>query len=291
MTGTLDPRLAWQRQVIGAGDDLARSTRGIALTVGANLTYQGGLSVGVEQLVALTGYSDSTVRRALDQLRRGGWLQQVTRGYRGRVSTWRAMLPALIGPAEYSPPVGSSRPEYRSPVSAIAPEYSPRVGSSEPISAQGWAHSSYENENDRLRTRLGSPAAQHAAQGPLLAAAVDPDVAQVLQGLPAALVPASGRDETRLRGLVEQRLAAGWTPEQLIEVAGTVGDVPIRDRPAMFARHVPGRPPAGSPPRAPARPPWCGDCHEGTRLLDLDDQGVKRCPACHPLTQEARDAV
>jgi hypothetical protein len=35
-----------------------------------------------------------------------------------------------------------------------------------------------------------------------------------------------------------------------------------------------------------ARPPHCGspDCDEGTRLVDDGSGGVRRCPACHPLS-------
>ncbi|MFI6705373.1 hypothetical protein ACIBF7_03005 [Nonomuraea sp. NPDC050478] len=32
-----------------------------------------------------------------------------------------------------------------------------------------------------------------------------------------------------------------------------------------------------------AAPDWCGYCDERTRLLDLPDDTVARCPACHPL--------
>jgi hypothetical protein len=42
------------------------------------------------------------------------------------------------------------------------------------------------------------------------------------------------------------------------------------------------RPPAAT--TAPARPPWCGDCDEQTRLVDPDSP--HRCPACHPLNTE-----
>lgn len=33
---------------------------------------------------------------------------------------------------------------------------------------------------------------------------------------------------------------------------------------------------------AARRPAWCGRCHEPTRMLDLADGRVGRCPACHP---------
>ena len=29
------------------------------------------------------------------------------------------------------------------------------------------------------------------------------------------------------------------------------------------------------------RPVWCGQCHEDTRCIELEDGGVARCPRCH----------
>lgn len=41
---------------------------------------------------------------------------------------------------------------------------------------------------------------------------------------------------------------------------------------------------SGSAARPSARrDPWCGSCDEATRLVDVDDGRVARCPACHPL--------
>jgi hypothetical protein len=34
------------------------------------------------------------------------------------------------------------------------------------------------------------------------------------------------------------------------------------------------------------RPPWCGQCHESTRMLEDDEGRPYRCPDCHPLTAE-----
>lgn len=34
------------------------------------------------------------------------------------------------------------------------------------------------------------------------------------------------------------------------------------------------------------RPAWCGDCDPHTRLIETDT-GMARCPACHPLAEEA----
>lgn len=38
--------------------------------------------------------------------------------------------------------------------------------------------------------------------------------------------------------------------------------------------------------RAPIeRPPWCGQCSEDGRLVDLPNGACGRCPRCHPATQ------
>jgi hypothetical protein len=278
VTGTLDPRIAWQRAVIGA-DELPRSTRGIALTVGANLSYDGAISVGVEQLADLSGYSVATVRRALHGLRAGGWLEQVRRGYRGRTSTYQAAQPGLLRAGEYRSPMSASPEKYRSPVSSIDPDNRSPMSASPANSAHLVSGFFYENEDDRSRSRP-TPPGQYAAQGPLLAAVRSPEADAVLADLPAQLVPRTGRDEARLRTLIGQRLSAGWTTEQLVELAGTIGAVEVRDGPALFAAHVPARPPRARV--VPARPAWCGACHEGTRLVEHDDGRVSKCRDCHP---------
>jgi hypothetical protein len=45
--------------------------------------------------------------------------------------------------------------------------------------------------------------------------------------------------------------------------------------------------PDGHEKPASGRPPWCGQCHEPTRMVDLLDGRVARCPACHPLREES----
>jgi hypothetical protein len=46
-----------------------------------------------------------------------------------------------------------------------------------------------------------------------------------------------------------------------------------------------------SPPGSPgdAKPPWCGECDEATRLLG--DDVPQRCPKCHPLADQAGVAL
>jgi len=49
----------------------------------------------------------------------------------------------------------------------------------------------------------------------------------------------------------------------------------------LAARLSRGELPPPSVPR-PARPPWCGDCDELTRILGFDRDAPRRCPLCHP---------
>lgn len=43
----------------------------------------------------------------------------------------------------------------------------------------------------------------------------------------------------------------------------------------------------GHRPPPPAKPRWCGQCDEQTRLVALEDDPVRRCARCHPLAGEA----
>lgn len=56
----------------------------------------------------------------------------------------------------------------------------------------------------------------------------------------------------------------------------------IRNHPEELA-DITGTPAPPDSPGRPSRPPWCGDCDPRTRLAELDDGRIRRCPACHPL--------
>lgn len=57
-------------------------------------------------------------------------------------------------------------------------------------------------------------------------------------------------------------------------------DVPVPSRVAA------GRASPGGSPAVAAKPPWCGECDEATRLVG--DDSPRRCPACHPLAEYAQ---
>lgn len=56
--------------------------------------------------------------------------------------------------------------------------------------------------------------------------------------------------------------------DQLIE--------PVTPPPAVYDRAV-----------RPTRPPWCGECSERTRHVELTDGRMARCRVCHPLSVES----
>src|SRR6185437_2101036 len=255
MTGPLDPRIAWLRAV-QADRELNRAARFVALSVGPKLTYAGEISIGIDELIGLTGYSRAAVRRGLAALRLAGWLQLGQRGRRGRTSVYRADSPGLlhrsevpVTGAEYGSQVSPTPPEYGSSVSPSAHEYGSRVGPTwaeygSQVSASGpnRAHQRAGSLTyEELRTYVSPPTPESrpsAAQAPALAVALDPAVSDVIDELPGALRPASSAAHRRLAGLIAQRLQAGWTVEQLIECTASVGQVAVKDAPAFWASLV-----------------------------------------------------
>jgi DNA-binding transcriptional ArsR family regulator len=86
------------------------------------------------------------------------------------------------------------------------------------------------------------------------------------------------RSIERLAGPVAAALDAGWDPSELATYLSANSDG-VKSPYAVLAARLADLP-APPAPRA-ARPPWCGDCHESTRLVDTDTD-ARRCPACHP---------
>lgn len=84
----------------------------------------------------------------------------------------------------------------------------------------------------------------------------------------------------RLTPAVRSALGAGWTPQALAAFTGanTSG---VRNAYAVLAARLS---PVELPPpgQRPARPPWCGECDQDTRMLDFDGDTPRRCPRCKP---------
>jgi hypothetical protein len=80
----------------------------------------------------------------------------------------------------------------------------------------------------------------------------------------------------RLTPAVQAALDAGWTPQTLASVTGanTTG---VRSGCAVLAARLS---PVELPARAArsARPPWCGECDQVTRMLDYHGDAPRPCP-------------
>ena len=91
----------------------------------------------------------------------------------------------------------------------------------------------------------------------------------------------------RLAPAVQAALDAGWLPQALAAFTGgnTIG---VRNPYAVLAARLS---PAELPPQQrqrPARPPWCGQCDEVTRMLGFDGDAPRPCPRCKPWAAASR---
>jgi hypothetical protein len=84
----------------------------------------------------------------------------------------------------------------------------------------------------------------------------------------------------RLAPAVLAALDEGWPPHGLAGFTGanTAG---VRNPYAVLAARLsPAELPP--PPTRSARPPWCGECDQVTRMLDYHGDTPRRCPRCRP---------
>jgi hypothetical protein len=90
----------------------------------------------------------------------------------------------------------------------------------------------------------------------------------------------------RLAPAVATALTSGWTPQRLAGFTG--GNITgVRNSYAVLAARLsPAELPA--PPARPARPPWCGECDQATRMLGFDGDAPRPCPRCKPAAINSR---
>jgi hypothetical protein len=85
----------------------------------------------------------------------------------------------------------------------------------------------------------------------------------------------------RLAPAVRAALEAGWMPQALAAFTGANSTGVCSPYAVLAARLSPAElpPPTGW---RPARPPWCGECDERTRMLGFDGDAPRSCPRCKP---------
>jgi hypothetical protein len=85
----------------------------------------------------------------------------------------------------------------------------------------------------------------------------------------------------RLARAVTAALNAGWTPQALAAFAGANTSGVRNQYAVLAARLAPAELPSAHRQR-PARPPWCGECDQATRMLGFDSDAPRPCPRCKP---------
>ena len=79
----------------------------------------------------------------------------------------------------------------------------------------------------------------------------------------------------------------GWTPHALAAFTGANTTGVHRPYAVLAARLSPGELP--TPPVRSARPPWCGQCDQTTRMLDFHGDAPRPCPRCEPAAYAPQD--
>jgi hypothetical protein len=91
----------------------------------------------------------------------------------------------------------------------------------------------------------------------------------------------------RLTPAVTAALNAGWTPQSLAAFAGANTGGVRNPYAVLAARLAPAELPSARR-RRPARPPWCGECDQATRMLGFDSDAPRPCPRCKPSAAARR---
>ena len=287
-----------------------------------------GAFPSVATLVRYTGLSERTIRTSLDRLQAAGIITpcdpdiiaaRIKRADR-RPQGWDldlslarddllATRPASQPPARREAGDGTSRPGrdgqpdgVQSPHPAASPvdntargvqplHPAPRTGCSQrtdgvqPAQPRGAAAAP-----EPYIEPSTEPAASAPARGaPPVTAHVDGGgtVREFFQALgPGWRLTAAQR--ARLAPTIATALDSGWTPTALAAFTGANTDRVRSPYAVLAARLSPAELPA--PHRRPARPPWCGDCDEVTRMIGFDGDAPWPCPRCKTtgLPEKAR---
>lgn len=255
----------------------------LAVRVYLWLDYRAGSS-GVcrtlyRTVAADLGKSESTVKRAVAQLRKSGWVR-VKRT--GKSSMFYPLNPSRI--TQPKPTKAKKRRDISGPT---ASDLVPRSVRSDLSEVSDLA----QLQNKKVLTTHMAPTAPTAPAATTAPPGVGGDpmgdrTAEFTTALPEHLRP---NHTNQLAALLDQTTQQGWSPEALarrIEAdlgGGTYSPGAVIARLRALANEPP-------PPPKPQRPAWCGDCDESTRLIEQEQDGrpvAGYCPTCHPKSKES----
>jgi hypothetical protein len=266
-------RFVWERYVRGDGE--VTGTRLLVALVVATHVQNGHCSPGVAALVAQTGLCDSAVRKALRWLRERGWLTVIVRHCKGRTAVLGVTLPGRVIVAVDRYPGAAQEAVDRYPGAAQEAVDRYPGAAQEAVDRYPGAALSVGGGGTTTTTLPN--------QRPALALLVGPATALIDQ-LEDGMQPGSTADRRQMTAMFAQGLAHGWTFDQLAGKARLSRGFqdPVVSPPRMLSSMLGAM--LTGPPRRRTEPwpAWCLECHEDTRLLDLDDGRVRKCPTCHP---------
>ena len=255
----------------------------LAVRVYLWLDYRAGSSGECRTLhstiAADLGKSERTVKRAVAELRKSGWVR-VKRTRRG------AAKYVVTNPSRITKPK-ATKPKKRRDISR--PTASDLVPRRDRSGTQEGTDLALPYNKSSLTTHR-EPAARTAPAATTAPPGVggNPPVdrtAEFTAALPEHLRP---NHTKQLAALLDQTTQQGWSSLALarrIEAdlsAGTYSPGAVIARLRALANEPP-------PPPKPQRPKWCGACDESTRLIEQEQNGrpvAGYCPACHPKSKE-----
>ena len=244
MTAIAAERWPWERSI--RDDPEATGNRlFVALTVGTHI-HNGLGSPGVALISRQTGLCDRAVRKHMKWLEQRGWWTVAVPHRRGRTATLAVTIP----------------------VHAMVDDR--HAGAAQAVDDRHAGAAPSVRSSSRSTTTRDQP---------VLASVADEPVGALIDRLDKRLYP-RGPDQARdMAAVLDRLLAAGWTDNEIIEHCHPL-PARVFHPVKMLVALIPEQPPG--PARQARWPAWCGSCHETTRLLELEDGRVQRCPDCHP---------
>jgi hypothetical protein len=258
----------------------------------------GWREVSTGELCESAGFDRKAFRQARGELIAAKLIEYRPAAHRGENSRWRVTFPVEEPPGKKGAAQSGPLPTRKKGAAQSGPSTTAEGGRttrgrtarppSSALTSQDAASGADSGRSTALEplrspaslrtTRTGSsgPAAATADDDhPLQHTARDPRLARLLLGLGATeaqaeLIAARLHDDPGIHSPYTYVLAVVGDGDGGAWLGRMLADLNAQD-------------PSGDPRPPPPKPPWCGECDQQTRLIELPD-GPARCIRCHPLS-------